>query len=166
MTEMAAAHTNIYRHVSTCIQLYTYLVSIIYIYIYILYNNLILSAIYIDHRSEKNISKIYMLPVSPRLQMPTIEEGHCLENSIGMRIDIFHSPKHNLLLESERILWIFWLSIRAYCKDRKPKQQGRRVTCDSHLGSLTAQGHRRLVGVTDDSKLGSLVPTGFLKGNT
>ena len=31
---------------------------------------------------------------------------------------------------------------------------GRRVTCDSHLG------------VTDDSKLGSLVPTGFFKGNT
>ena len=25
--EMAAAHTNIYRHVSTCIQLYTYLVT-------------------------------------------------------------------------------------------------------------------------------------------
>ena len=43
---------------------------------------------------------------------------------------------------------------------------GRRVTCDSYLGSLTTQGHRRLVGVTDDSKLGSLVPTGFFKGNT
>ena len=27
MIEMAAAYTNIYRHVSTCIQLYTYLVS-------------------------------------------------------------------------------------------------------------------------------------------
>ena len=27
-------------------------------------------------------------------------------------------------------------------------------------------GHLRLVGVTDDSKLGSLVPTGFFKGNT
>ena len=43
---------------------------------------------------------------------------------------------------------------------------GRRVTCDSHLGSLATQGHLRLVGVTDDSKLGSLVPTGFFKGNT
>ena len=27
MIEMAAAYTNIYRHVSTCIQLYTYLVT-------------------------------------------------------------------------------------------------------------------------------------------
>ena len=43
---------------------------------------------------------------------------------------------------------------------------GRRVTCDSKLGSLTTQGHLRLVGVTDDSKIGSLVPTGFFKGNT
>ena len=43
---------------------------------------------------------------------------------------------------------------------------GRRVTCDSNFGSLTTQGHLRLVGVTDDSKLGSLVPTGFFKGNT
>ena len=42
----------------------------------------------------------------------------------------------------------------------------RRVTCDSKLGSLTTQGHLRLVGVTDDSKIGSLVPTGFFKGNT
>ena len=45
-------------------------------------------------------------------------------------------------------------------------QQGRRVTCDSNLGSLATQGHLRLVGVTYDSKLGSLVPNGFLKGNT
>ena len=48
----------------------------------------------------------------------------------------------------------------------RAQQQGRRVTCDSHLGSLATQGHLRLVGVTDDSKLGSLVPTGFFKGNT
>ena len=34
------------------------------------------------------------------------------------------------------------------------------------MGSLATQGHLRLVGVTDDSKLGSLVPTGFFKGNT
>ena len=43
---------------------------------------------------------------------------------------------------------------------------GRRVTCDSKLGSLTTQGHLRQVGVTYDSKIGSLVPTGFFKGNT
>ena len=34
------------------------------------------------------------------------------------------------------------------------------------MGSLATQGHLRLVGVTDDSKLGSLVPTGFFEGNT
>ena len=50
--------------------------------------------------------------------------------------------------------------------DGRMDASGRRITCDSHLGSLTTQGHRRLVGVTDDSKLGSLVPTGFFKGNT
>ena len=44
-------------------------------------------------------------------------------------------------------------------------ETGRRVTCDSKLGSLTTQGHLRLVGVTYDSKIGSLVPTGFWKGD-
>ena len=67
----------------------------------------------------------------------------------------FHFTSSTLTWEEVKI-YIF----KAHCRN------GRRVTCDSHLGSLTTQGHRRLVGVTDDSKLGSLVPTGFFKGNT
>ena len=51
------------------------------------------------------------------------------------------------------------------CKKHIKCRIGRRVTCDS-MGSLTTQGHLRLVGVTDDSKIGSFVPTGFFKGNT
>ena len=33
-------------------------------------------------------------------------------------------------------------------------------------GHVSNQGHLRLVGVTDDSKIGSLVPTGFFNINT
>ena len=40
------------------------------------------------------------------------------------------------------------------------------LSVSSVSGSLATQGHLRLVGVTYDSKIGSLVPTGFFKGNT